>query len=98
MKQPKGTQLLNPAQQRTLTLEPNEPFNEVILRTQQLKLVPNWPSSRQSICLNWHINGRCNALCDRKASHKSLPNEVLAKAEIFLKAARAAHRKGLEKK
>jgi hypothetical protein len=98
IKQPKGTQLVNQHQQKTLMLEPNEPFNEVILRTQQLKLLPNWPSNKQSICLNWHINGRCNALCERKGSHKSLPAEILGKAEAFLKAARAAHKKNQEKK
>jgi hypothetical protein len=98
LKHPRGTQLVNQHQHKTLLLEPNEPFNEVILRTQQLKLVPNWPSNKQSICLNWHINGRCNALCERKDSHKKLPNEVLTKAEGFIKAARTAHKKGLEKK
>jgi hypothetical protein len=98
LKQQKGTQLLNSQQHKTLSLEANEPFNEVILRTQQLKLVPNWPNNRQSICLNWHINGRCNALCDRKASHKALPNDVLTKAEGFIKAARLAHKKGVDKK
>jgi hypothetical protein len=98
MKQQRGTQIVNQNPHKTIMLEPNEQFNEVILRTQQLKLVPNWPSARQSICLNWHVNGRCNALCNRKDSHKKLPNEVLTKAEGFLKAARAAHRKGNEKK
>jgi hypothetical protein len=98
VKQPKGTQLVNQFQHKTMMLDTNEPFNEVILCTQQLKLVPNWPNNRQSICLNWHINGHCNAMCARKESHKQLPNNILSKAEGFLKAARAAHKKGTGEK
>jgi hypothetical protein len=98
MKQQKGTQLVNQNQHRTMMLEQNELFNKVILRTQQLKLVPNWPNNRQLICLIWHINGHCNALCARKELHKKLPNDILTKAEGFLKAARSTHKKGAKKK
>jgi hypothetical protein len=36
LKQPQGAQLVNQHQHKTIILEPNEPFNEVILHTQQL--------------------------------------------------------------
>jgi hypothetical protein len=52
-----------------MKLQPSESFNDIVLRTQQMKLVlvwPGstqqmklvlvWPGSKRSICLNWHIN------------------------------------------
>jgi hypothetical protein len=90
---PRGTDLVNTTQHKTLMLQPSESFHDVVLRTQQIKLVPNWPGSNQSVCLNWHIMGRCHANCDRLDSHGSLSATVATGLENFLKACRAAHKK-----
>jgi hypothetical protein len=89
----KGPSLPNPDQQSIMKLQPSESFNDVVLRTQQMKLVPVWPGSKRSVCLNWHINGRCHEKCDRKESHKMLTDGTLKQMGAFLKACRAAHKK-----
>jgi hypothetical protein len=88
---PKGTEFTNQKQPHELKLHPSEPFHEVILRSQQLKLVPVWPGSRHGVCLNWHINGRCHDNCDRQTSHTELPTETLKGMVAFVKACRHAH-------
>jgi hypothetical protein len=90
---PRGTDITNAVQEKTLMLQPNEPFHDVVLRTQQIKLVPNWPGSNQSVCLNWHILGRCHDNCDRKESHGALTAPVATKLATFLSACRTAHKK-----
>lgn len=94
----KGPSLPNPDQQSAMKLQPNENFNDVVLRTQQMKLVPVWPGSKKSVCLNWHINGRCQEKCERKDSHKPLADRTLKQMGAFLKACRVAHKKVLDNK
>jgi hypothetical protein len=95
----KGATLPNPDQHSSLKLQPSENFNDVVLRTQQMKLVPVWPGTRKSVCLNWQINGRCHEKCERKDSHKPLLAEgTLKQMGVFLKACRAAHKKVLDNK
>jgi hypothetical protein len=93
IKNPKGASRPNPDQHTILQLQTGEDFNDVILRTQQMKLVPNLPGTKSSICVNWHVNGRCHDNCERKSSHKILPDGILKKMEGFLKACRSAHKK-----
>jgi hypothetical protein len=93
IKNPKGPSLPNKDQHTILQLQNGEDFNNVVLRTQQMKLVPAFPGTKTSVCLNWHINGRCHENCERKGSHKSLANGTLKQMEAFLKACRVAHKK-----
>jgi hypothetical protein len=95
----RGSSLANMNQPKTLTLNNGEAFNDVILRSQLLKNVPNWPNSKQSVCLNWHIGGSCHDQCERKSTHKNLHDGSLARMESFLKSCRdAAHKRKQEKK
>jgi hypothetical protein len=94
----KGPLLPNPDQQSAMKLQPNENLNDIILRTQQMKLVPVWPGTKKSVCLNWHINGRRQEKCEHKDSHKPLDDRTLKQMGAFLKACRAAHKKVLNNK
>jgi hypothetical protein len=90
---PRGTDIFNTGQHKLLMLHTNESFHDVVLRTQQIKLVPTWPGTNQSVCLNWHIMGRCHDNCDRRDLHKDLPTPVSNGLKTFLKACRASHKK-----
>jgi hypothetical protein len=70
-----------------------EPFHEVMLRLQQLKLVPAWPGTNHGVCLNWHINGRCHDNCHRQTLHTDLPAETLKGMITFVKTCCTAHSK-----
>jgi hypothetical protein len=95
----RGTTLTDTHQHKMLMLNPNEAFNEVILSNQLLKNVPNWPNSKQSVCLNWHIGGSCHDQCERKATHKNLHDSFIPKMENFLKSCRdAANKRKNERK
>jgi hypothetical protein len=84
---------VNARQHASLKLKPSEPFHEVILRSQQLRLVPNWTGSNVGVCLNWHINGRCHDNCDRQVSHNELPPAILTGMTSFVTACRNAYTK-----
>jgi hypothetical protein len=90
---PRNTDITNAGQEKTLMLQPNKSFHDVVLCTQQIKLVPNWPGSNQSVCLNWHIMGHCHDNCNRKDSHGPLSAPVATRLETFLSACRSAHKK-----
>jgi hypothetical protein len=63
VKNPKDPHLPNKEQHPSLQLQPSDNFNNVVLRTQQMKLVPNFPGTKTSICVNWHASGRCHRNC-----------------------------------
>jgi hypothetical protein len=90
---PRGTDIVNTGQHKLLMLQTNESFHDVVLRTQQIKLVPTWPGTHQSVCLNWHIMGRCHDNCERSGTHKRPPAPIATGLVTFLKACRAAHKK-----
>jgi hypothetical protein len=95
---PKGVHRPNKEQHSTLHLQFSEYFNDVVLRAQQIKLIPNLPSTNNSICVNWHVNGRCHNNCECKNSHKNLPIDIVKGMEVFLKVCRVAHKKVIENK
>jgi hypothetical protein len=95
---PNGPHLPNKDQHSILQLQTGENFNDVVLRTQQMKLVPDLPGTKTRVCLNWHINGRCHDNCERKSSHKILADGTLKKMEGFMKACRVAHKKVIDNK
>ena len=93
-KNPKGSYHPNMDHHAVLRLKNGKDFNDVVLRTQQMKLVPDLPGTNTIVCVNWHVNERCHDICERKASHKMLPSVALQKMEAFLKACRIAQESG----
>jgi hypothetical protein len=85
----KGNLVVNTDWADSLKLTASENYHALLLKTNQLRLMPKSPGTDIPICGNYHISGRCYSACRHKGSHQKLTPELLKETEKWLKKCRS---------